>query len=135
MEKTNQISCYAMSVGALFEVVARATADTSNGTPQTQVAEEIAPLLKKHIGAIRYYAEQYFGCKTKRSDIQPFGIAKGKEIEMLFDISGNLLTIASDEIRAFCDGWNDHSETKLAIVQANLEYIEKLMEVIQCSTN
>lgn len=131
IKKKNHISCYIMAVGEMFHLIARATADTVNGGDQREIFKQIAADLTKSVKAVRYYAEMYF--ETSVLDKQKFDprfMARVPNIELLFDIGGNLVSIGAREMEYFCEQYNEGSYSKMMVVEANLQVIELMLEEV-----
>ena len=128
MKKQNQIACYTMVIGEMFEVVASATAKTLNGEDQIATFATYRERLSRLVKAARYYAEKYFEVTSEKLKEFESTLHGAPPVEVLFDVCGNLMFIASKEMEFLCEACNDDPQQKIMVIEANLQIIEKMIE-------
>ena len=126
MKKENQLAAYTMAVGELFELVAKATADVSDGMQQKAAIKLIEKRMPRAIQGVRYYASAYFEKKPNSSIPYKEILECSEPIQLLFDVSANLVAIATAEMQDFCKSWDENSQIKVDIVESNLNYLEAI---------
>ena len=126
------MACYTMAVGQMFDLIASATASVLNGEDQRQVLSEIAEKLEKSVKAVRCYAEMYFEISAAdMNKFDPSFMAKAPSVEILFDIGGNLVSMAAREMEFFCESYNEDPQQKIMVIEANLQIIEMMLEEVK----
>lgn len=121
--KKNRIMCYMIEVSKIVSVLATATADCCDGVSQEKAIIPHLTKIKNATNSAAYYAGLYFEEKLQIKPEHDYSV--DYPVEMLFDVTGNLLGLGSEEVDSgnMDTHFNDCKQVKVRALELNLQLI------------